>query len=353
MQDAEPPDYHNVIPFDGCSDGAKPPLFKVQSCADFAVLKTNGWLIKGVIPRAELVVGFGAPGSGKTFAFLDMAMAIALDKGEWFQNKVVPGRVIYLCAESPYGFKNRLLAYAQNANLPLGDIINLGIIEDAPNFLQPDDAKAIAVQIGKADVIVIDTLSRTMIGGDENTAKDMGQIVSQCKQLHALTGATIILIHHSGKQVENGARGSSVLLGAADAEIRIEQLGIDHTITITKQKDGEAGKSWGFTLKQIVIGEDDDGDEITSCVVEQSSVIITKKTKKEKLGGVQKIIMDALEKMPENPVMVDDLLALSMANMPFDSTKKDERRKRFFHSLETLQENGLVSLTNNFVYRGK
>jgi hypothetical protein len=76
-----------------------------------------------------------------------------------------------------------------------------------------------------------------MTGGDENSARDMGIFIAGCKRLRKETGATILIIHHTGKdgQLE---RGSSALRGAADTMIALRnESGVIH-LTCEKQKDG-------------------------------------------------------------------------------------------------------------------
>ena len=325
--------------------------FRLQTLTEFAQLQTNGWLIKSILPRAQLVVMYGAPGSGKTFAILDMAMAIARDNGVWHDHKVKPGKVVYICAEAPQGLKNRIIAYAGRHNIGLADIANFQVIPETPNFLLQDNIKTLCANIGKADMVVVDTMACIMAGGDENSGKDTGLVIARCKEIHAQTGATVVLIHHSGKDADKGSRGWSGLLGAVDTELKVEKIGIDHKITVTKQKEGESGLELGFTLTPVVLGLDEDGDDITSCTFEPSSVIANRKPKEESLGGVQKIIMEKFDTFPEKPVLVDDLLALTVANIPHDVTKRDQRRTRFFQSLDKLQTKGILSVAHNLVYK--
>ena len=326
-------------------------MFLPHECKDFAVLQSSGWLIKGIIPRAELVVVYGPPGCGKSFAALDMGMAIARDLKTWGDYKVKAGKVVYVCAEAPAGFKNRILAYAQHNSIIPEEITNFFVIDEPPNLLNISEAGLLSSQIGKSDLIIIDTLSSVITGGDENAAKDMTILIANCKSISKSTGATVVLIHHCGKDTERGSRGWSGLLGAVDAEIKVEKTENDHFWSVTKQKEGEIGKKQAFNLFPVVLGTDEDGDDITSCFYEHSEIQPRQENKKSSLGGVQKIIMDCFDKMPEKPVMLDDLAAMTVSNMVFDSSKKDERRKRFFNSLETLQTKGILSVYQNFVYK--
>ena len=79
------------------------------------------WIIDGVLPRAELAVIYGESGCGKSFFTLDMVLAVARVV-PWQARKTVQGKVVYICGESPGGFRKRLLAYACKNNLKLPDL---------------------------------------------------------------------------------------------------------------------------------------------------------------------------------------------------------------------------------------
>jgi hypothetical protein len=49
----------------------------------------------------------------------------------------------------------------------------------------------------------------------------MGLALSHCKHIYEVTGAIVLLVHHSGKDAAKGARGWSGIRAAADTEIEI------------------------------------------------------------------------------------------------------------------------------------
>jgi RecA/RadA recombinase len=102
------------------------------------------WLVRGLLPRAELAVIYGESGSGKSFLALDLAAAIT--RGiEWRGRRTATGRVVYVCAEGAGGFKARLRAYARGHSVELAELP--AVIADAPNLLEPKDAATVAQQI--------------------------------------------------------------------------------------------------------------------------------------------------------------------------------------------------------------
>ena len=120
----------------------------------------------------------------------------------------------------------------------------------------------------RPEIVVIDTLARSMGGRDENSSRDMGQVVASCDLIRNRTGAHVMLVHHEGKDGDRGARGSTVLRGAADTEIHVTAKDGVVTATCTKQKDGRDRHSIRFRLTEVTVGTEINGDPITSAILE-------------------------------------------------------------------------------------
>jgi hypothetical protein len=241
------------------------PRFTPIPADQFADGKPLPWLIKGVLPQAELVVMYGASGSGKSFLALDMAAA--LTRGiDWNGNEVARAcKAAYVAAEAAGGFKKRMRAYAKQNGVPLS--VLPWVIPDCPNFLSVKDPAAViegSNTTGPYDVVILDTLSAITPGMSENDSADMGKIIEYCKLVHRKTGALVIVITHSGKDASRGARGHSSLKAAADAEIEVVRDGRTDKrhFSITKQKDSEDGGVTPFRLPVVSL---EDGE--SSCVV--------------------------------------------------------------------------------------
>jgi hypothetical protein len=126
---------------------------------------------------------------------------------------------------------------------------------------------------GPVKMIIIDTLSRAMSGANENSPEDMTKFIGNCDKLRELTGAHVATVHHSGKDKAAGARGHSSLRAATDTEIELdfnEETGL-RSAKATKQRDMETGAIFNFKLKVIELGQDDDGDAVTTCVIERAT----------------------------------------------------------------------------------
>lgn len=135
---------------------------------------------------------------------------------------------------------------------------------------QQDDLITAAQACG-AELIVLDTLSRLMAGGDENSPQDMGGFVANVGEIRHLTQAHIAIVHH-GTKASNGSnpRGHSCLTGADDALVEVVKLEDGSRIaTVVHAKDDADGMRWGFSLGAVELGTDQDGDPITTLVVEE------------------------------------------------------------------------------------
>jgi len=317
---------------------AKKQRFQPIQAGEYSHGDHPGWIIKNVLPRAGMVMFYGESGAGKSFAILDIVGAIARGV-PWRGHKTKPGRVVYIAAEGAGGVRKRLLAYAQKNKINLADI-DLHVIPNAPNLLLIDDTRDLCLAIGKADVVVIDTLAQTTPGGDENAGKDMGKALAHCKRIHAHTGAVVVIVHHSGKDATKGARGWSGLRAAADAEFEVLRLATGRILRASKQKDGEDGQKWGFDLEVLVVGMDEDGDPVTSCAISEVEVTFGGATSLVPKGPVEQAIVEALDIIAEFQTQGIDTEAIVLGatkRLPDpEPGKRDSRRQNVLRSLKKI-----------------
>ena len=333
------------------------PRFPVIPAATFSSGEPPQWLVKHVLPQAELVVLYGASGSGKSFLALDIAAAIA--RGiPWRGKRVRQGRVVYIAAEGAGGFRNRLKAYALANDVDLA-ALDIGVIHAAPNFLDKGDAAAVAASItghGGAELIIVDTFAQTTAGGDENSGEDMGKALSHCKALHRHTGAVVLLVHHSGKDTSKGARGWSGIRAAADAELEVVREETGRWVRLSKQKDGEDELKWGFDLEVVQLGVDEDLDPITSCVVVEAEVPEPEGPKRV-LRPVEKVVLDVVRGQCAGGARapVESIVSEAAGRLVKAEGARDTRRQRVRQSLNRLisaQSSGLSIADDCVVFSG-
>jgi hypothetical protein len=327
------------------------PRFTVVPALEFSQVQSAPWIVKHVLPQAEVGVIYGESTAGKSFFVLDLVAAVA--RGEpWRGHKVVKGNVVYIVAEGAGGMRSRLAAYGMHNDVALADL-PIGIIADAPNFMEVTDVKEVLKAItvfGKVSVIVVDTVAQVMAGANENSGEDVGKMLKHCKALHKKTGALVLLIHHAGKDTSKGARGWSGLKAAADVEIEVLRDGDDRVACITKLKDGVDGIDFGFKLTVVELGVDEDLEAITSCALEYTDAKRPIMPAKKGRGGhndppVENLILRVVGNLVDvgmDTVSLHEVMAAVMSEMPFDplSGRKDPRGKQLSVALDALRDSG-------------
>lgn len=265
---------------------------------------TDAYIVKGLLGINAMSVIYGPSNSGKTFFALDLAYHIAIGT-PWRGMRVKQSAVLYLAAEGGRGVVNRIAALRQShgvCDVPLAlrraglDLLhNQANLQELVELAHETRAKLPGAPL----VIVIDTLSRVIAGGDENSAADMTAFIRNVDAIREFTGAHVCIVHHTGKDAARGARGHSSLRAATDTEIEVGNDGGARAAMVTKQRDYTGGETFAFTLKSVQLGHDQEGDEVTSCIIEvQDSEEYKAATARTKgLGGVQKIIADTFDQM--------------------------------------------------------
>ncbi len=235
---------------------------------------TDGYVVKGLIAPNTLVLVVGGSGSGKTFFTTDLSVHIAAQR-PWRGRKVRGGLVVYVALEGAASAENRFAALRDEAEIPKGiplvqtpvplNLRDTSDVADLISFVRDNES----TYGEKCVAIFIDTLSRAMAGGDENAPDDMGALIGGADAVRIATGAAIVLIHHVGKDMERGARGHSSLRAALDTEIEVSVTAEgQRAAKVTKQRDLPGGDEFAYRLRQVILGRDEDGDAVTTCVVE-------------------------------------------------------------------------------------
>ena len=220
---------------------AGPKLFAVIDDAEAETLAPPEWGIDPLYPQGGLVLLYGMRGKGKTFLGLGWAFAHATGL-PWEGHAAREGSALYIMAEGRGGLGQRVRAQKEYLQVP-GDAGSVGVnfIAQAVPTLDAAEVDRLLFTIDalpeRPSVIVWDTLSRTFIGGDENSGKDMAQYVANVDRVREVTGATGIIVHHTGHGSTERERGSSVLGGAADTIIALREKDGLLELACDKQKD--------------------------------------------------------------------------------------------------------------------
>ena len=312
---------------------------------DLSLAPPMDWLIKGVLPRGELGVLFGASGSGKTFVALDLAFSIARGIA-WRDRRTTRGRVVIIAAEGGVGIGKRGEAYARYHDFNLQGV-DVHVITAAPNFLDNDNVSEVIAElnnIGPVDLVVIDTFAQVTPGANENTSEDVGRALANLKLLHEATRAMNLVVAHAGKDLSKGVRGWSGLKAAADVQIEVVRHDNgEREIIIEKMKDGEDGIRWAFRLEVVEVGIDYDGDIITSCVAvpaELQAKVEEERIGLKRRGRVENHVLEVMTLFGSDSIVsAIELIDRAVAALqPPEDGKRDTRRQSVTRAIQALSK---------------
>jgi AAA domain len=275
FDERNPPPAGEDVAGEEMSHSARAPQKLRFPLVRFSTIKsdqTAQYLIKGLLQSTGLAVVWGAPKCGKSFWTFDLFMHVALNRA-YRGHRVTSGPVVYCALEGKQGFVNRIAAFRQEklseaeaeADPPFYLMAApLSLVRDHGAFVkeigsQLSDQKPIAV--------CIDTLNRSL-DGSESSDEDMAAYVRAADAIRDAFGCLVLIVHHCGHNGER-PRGHSSLMGALDIQIAVRRDAANNIVAeLELAKDGEVGLQFLSRLKVVEIGTDQDGDPITSCVIE-------------------------------------------------------------------------------------
>ncbi len=281
-----------------------PPFVSKFGAVSWSQMATDApphrWLVKNLLTEGELAMIAGGTQCGKTFAALDISMAIVRGV-PWCGLKVLQGGVIYQAGEDPTGLRTRRLpAYCMANGLTFDQDVDFTLLTGSLNLWNGGDervadfiseCKGLAARMkSPLRLIVVDTYAKATTGADELSGKEMGIVMDRAERIRRETGAVVLLVDHMNA---DGGR----VRGTANKTANIDAVLICRFVTTTAQKRGEVDialdadgrkireitndikfggkikngdalkKPIRFVLKGIELARDEDGELITSCIV--------------------------------------------------------------------------------------
>lgn len=256
--------------------------------------------VEGLLMDGSAAVLYGESNSGKTFLACDLALHVAAGL-PWMGREVETGAVLYCALEGSRGLSNRIAAWRTEHNihgLPFAAISSslnlLDPMADTPRIISTATVVKAMLPDYQLRLIVIDTLARSMIGGSENEAEDMGALIANMDEIRRATGACVLFVHHTGKDPSRGSRGHSSLRAAVDTEIEVQHEKEDpiRRAKVVKQRELGADVEIAFSLRVVTLGINNRGRDVTTCIVVPEKA--EEKIRTRTLSSRQKTALDVL-----------------------------------------------------------
>lgn len=234
---------------------------------DFANMPRHVWLVRDVFHGGEVITLWGESQAGKTVLLLNLVAAIARGLS-WADHPVIQTNVVYVAQEAQIGVRQRVLALEHD--LGTGPLEGVHYVFEPCNIAIEEDVNALALTalLRKAKFIVIDTLSASMAGkADENSNSAMAGVIANVQHLAQMTGAAVLLVHHTGNDPSRGARGAYALHANPDVSIEVGRRGDEHFWRLVKGRDGRPNTGGKFRIEPITFQTEQDDEPQESIVV--------------------------------------------------------------------------------------
>jgi hypothetical protein len=245
------------------------------------------WLVQNFLGLGEMSAMYGMPGTAKSALAGDLGAHVAAGL-PWFGRQVSQGSVLYIAAERAGLVERRMAAWSLHHGI---DDIPLGIVARSIDLRSDHkDTRAVIECCDRLQksfgheprLIIIDTLSRVLAGGDENAPRDMGHLVANLAHLQEGAGAHVLVIHHV-PQGQLRLRGHGSLLGSMDTTVSLEKSAAGSvTAAIEKNNDGPEGQTIAFCLKAIELYRDPETGETTTAPVVIPTEVVPQQTGRKK-----------------------------------------------------------------------
>ena len=262
------------------------------------------WLVKHCLEQDCLVQFFGDPESCKTFGAIDVGLSVATG-ADWNGHAVKRGSVFYIAGEGFRGLERRVKAWSIARRVSICDV-PFFISRTAASLCDPESVMAVEEAIetlsavhGTPSLIEIDTVARNFAPGDDNSTQDMAMFVQALDRLRYRWRCAVLVAHHSGHADKNRSRGSMVLKGALDWEYKFSR-DEDGSVRMEciKAKDHEKPAPMQFRVCPVDLGIlDEDGEPVTSAVLESIGWTAPAKASKAGHGKNQKAALGILRDM--------------------------------------------------------
>jgi hypothetical protein len=348
----------------------------------------SSWLIKGLLPQIGTTLLSGQWGMYKSFALLELGASVIT--GNSFAGHRVKrrGGMLVFAAEGAFDISNRLEGLARAGKLP-ADPQPFSWTATFPSLLQAGayaELERMAAEVEKEMLvkwgmplvaIAVDTMAAAAGFRDEQDNAEGQRAMNVLAQLAKRFKCCTIAVDHFGKDVTAGTRGGSAKEAAADAVLALlgdRKLSGEVSncrLAIRKLRNGQAGKEIRFDTRVLQLGSDEDGDPITTRVIEWKTSGEQKATEAKKprwtttLEPLRKALTTVLSEQgqltrpfgQEGPVVTgvdyDILRAEFFKWVTVDSPEEkqaDAKRKKFNRAFDAAAGLGLIGVYQEMVW---
>ena len=234
-----------------------------------------------LLAENETVLIAAEPKAGKTAIALTLAAHVAMGKSMGDAIRIVdPSPVLYFTLEGARAVELRLEAMKLDSKEPL-NMEKLFVVDRPHSFLDEAQRTANCARIALHSEkcrqewgmplgwIVLDTLTKAMPGGDQNSVEDTSKLFELIGMLRTFgVTANIAFIHHLSKQ--GNVRGSTNIEAEVDVILGVEKVknSTDVYMNIRRARSIDEDVSYRFAFRSVDLGQTVQGHMLSAPIVE-------------------------------------------------------------------------------------
>jgi hypothetical protein len=247
-------------------------------------IRSQKYIAYPLLAERETILLAAEPKAGKTAIALKLAMAVAAGESLGDEIQIAePRPVLYFTLEGARAVELRVAAeraYRRDNDLPVPERDLLFIVDRPHAFLRHEDQERncarIALHSAKCQqdfgsplgLIVIDTLTKAMPGGDQNSVEDTSQLFEMIGLLRSMgVAAPIAFLHHLSKQGD--VRGSTNIEAEVDVVLGLQQAknSTDVVLNIRRARSMDEDHYYRFSFTSYHLGETVQGFQLHAPVI--------------------------------------------------------------------------------------
>ena len=270
------------------------------------------WLIRNLLGYGEITIMYAKLGSLKTGVAIKIAMEVATGGQELGHS--LSGNVYYCSLDTPrieMLFRQKALMENRyqdqleeiGSNLTI-DWDELNLTKDYWDYETDPESPFTWYEFGEAlhsdgvKLLIVDTLSKALVGAGVNDDAVIRKVISNLRKIikGAEDNLSILVIHHSGKNLSKGMMGTSILANDISTVLKINKTKDGFNLIREKHKSSYEGKSIPFEARSVVYPYENESYE--AVYVDIGSGLSTAKAEivsQYKSGKTKKEIMKNLE----------------------------------------------------------
>jgi hypothetical protein len=293
------------------------------------------WLVKGVVQLDAVGVLFGTSGTFKSYLAIDLALHVAHGL-KWLGRRTHQGPVVIIAAEGKSGISGRIRAWHRVRGLrtpPAGMLrvvpVPVDLVADAWRVVEAVQAAGVVPAL-----VVIDTLSQTFAGRDEDRASEVSLYLRELNlRFRAPWQCSVLVVHHSGHSQTERPRGSSTIQANTSFVLGCfrDEKQLLCTLTSVHSKEGGPFDDAAFSLRPVDLGHDEHGDAVTQLAawhLSSSSDVQDALDGERKAGRTSKT--QTLLSLAQNGMREAELRKLFYDECP--ELEEEARRKAYFRA---------------------